>query len=121
MAMPELHALHLNAMRCSANLKNNNNMPKIFNPNTFIKKSESFKSLGNEKNKFYHSTAWRKLRNYKININPMCEIKGCNKIGHTIDHINPILQGGELLSLSNLQTLCKFHNAVKTSKQRFNK
>ena len=69
---------------------------------------------------FYSSSAWLKLRNYKRSINPICE--SCEKLGliipfHTIDHIKPISENGEALSLDNLQTLCKQCHAIKTGKE----
>ena len=69
---------------------------------------------------FYSSSAWLKLRNYKRSINPICE--SCAKLDliipfNTIDHIKPISEGGEALSLDNLQTLCKQCHAIKTGKE----
>lgn len=69
---------------------------------------------------FYSSAAWIKLRNYKRKLNPICE--HCIKLNiiepyHTIDHIKPIIDGGEPLNLDNLQTLCKQCHAIKTGKE----
>jgi 5-methylcytosine-specific restriction protein A len=69
---------------------------------------------------FYSCSAWIKLRNYKRLLNPICE--SCESLGliipyHTIDHIKPISEGGEALSLDNLQTLCKQCHAIKTVKE----
>jgi 5-methylcytosine-specific restriction protein A len=69
---------------------------------------------------FYSCAAWLKLRNYKRLLNPICE--SCESLGliipyHTIDHIKPISEGGEALSLDNLQTLCKQCHAIKTGKE----
>jgi 5-methylcytosine-specific restriction protein A len=69
---------------------------------------------------FYSSSAWLKLRNYKRLLNPICE--SCEKLGliipfNTIDHIKPISEDGEALSLDNLQTLCKQCHAIKTGKE----
>jgi 5-methylcytosine-specific restriction protein A len=69
---------------------------------------------------FYSCAAWLKLRNYKRLLNPICE--SCAKLDliipfNTIDHIIPISEGGEALSLDNLQTLCKQCHAIKTGKE----
>ena len=69
---------------------------------------------------FYSSSAWLKLRNYKRLLNPICE--SCAKLDliipfNTIDHIIPISENGEALSLDNLQTLCKQCHAIKTGKE----
>ena len=54
---------------------------------------------------FYESTAWRRLRRIKLQMNPLCEI--CKKEkATTADHIIPIKQGGAALDVSNLQSLC---------------
>ena len=83
---------------------------------TKTNKQYSNGSAGN----FYSSSAWLKLRNYKRLLNPICE--SCESLGliipyHTIDHIKPISEGGEALSLDNLQTLCKQCHAIKTGKE----
>lgn len=69
---------------------------------------------------FYSSSAWIKLRNHKRLLNPLCE--HCLRLDiltpyHTIDHIKPIIEGGQALDLNNLQTLCKQCHAIKTGKE----
>lgn len=81
---------------------------------------------------FYHTSAWRTLRNSFVKVNPFC-IK-CEPLlvpTHTVDHIKPInplnpfdTQNGiygEPLLWENLQPLCKHCNAVKTGKERHKK
>jgi 5-methylcytosine-specific restriction protein A len=71
--------------------------------------------------KFYQSKQWRSLRNYKIQINPLCEIcerKGLVEGAREIDHIIAIKDGGERLGLSNLQSLCKSCHGSKSAKER---
>ena len=84
------------------------------------KPTHQFKSLGKSE-PFYSSKVWKNLRAYKVSLNPICEVLGCNQIVHTVDHIVPIKLGGKRLDLSNLQSLCKFHNFSKTAKQRGSK
>ena len=67
---------------------------------------------------FYHSRAWKSLRNYKIQLNPLCEEcerKGLVEPGIEIDHILAIKDGGGRLTLRNLQTLCRSCHASKSS------
>ena len=99
--------------------------PKLVNPSWVVqyKKPKQFEGIVRPDN-FYHSTAWRKVRALFINEHPLCyncEKKGIIKIAKVVDHIKPILKGGEALSFSNLQSLChKCHN-VKSAKQRHEK
>jgi 5-methylcytosine-specific restriction protein A len=69
--------------------------------------------------KLYHSAWWRKLRKYKLSLNPVCEnlVFGepchnwANTVHHKIDH-----KGNTKLfcDLSNLQSLCKScHDALR--------
>jgi 5-methylcytosine-specific restriction endonuclease McrA len=96
-------------------------------------------------NPFYKSSQWTRLRNtfikgisYHLIISPHpnaicieCWKEGRVTPTHTIDHIKPINQSnaydtqrcryGEPLEWTNLQPLCKHHNAIKTGKERINK
>jgi len=74
--------------------------------------------------KFYNSTAWRKLRKYWINENPLCVHcleKGITKDATgrngVVDHIKPINEGGGKLDIENLQTLCNKHHNIKSAKE----
>jgi 5-methylcytosine-specific restriction protein A len=69
---------------------------------------------------FYQSTVWRKLRNWHIKLNPLCEmckLKNYYTFGEVVDHINPISKGGAMLDPENLQTLCKTCHGIKTAKE----
>lgn len=90
------------------------------------RKSEPFKSNASRSSgdmrQFYNSTAWRSLRNYKIQINPLCEScerKGLTEPAREIDHIEAIKDGGKNLSLSNLQSLCRSCHASKSAKEQY--
>ena len=70
---------------------------------------------------FYNSKMWRSLRNYKIQMQPLCEQcerKGLTEAGREIDHIVAIKDGGQRLALGNLQTLCSSCHASKSAKER---
>ena len=59
--------------------------------------------------KFYHSTAWRKLRNLKLEQCPFCEEsqrRVITTLAQVVDHIIPINRGGAKLDMANLQSLC---------------
>ena len=77
------------------------------------------------KTKFYHSPAWRKLRQIHLSENPYCVEcikKGKNTAANTVDHIKPINRNdpfntmagmyGDPLDPENLQSMCeKCHNS----------
>jgi 5-methylcytosine-specific restriction endonuclease McrA len=72
-------------------------------------------------NAFYHSAAWRKLRKWYIQQNPICvrcEAKGIIKEANVVDHINPILLRGQKLDAENLQSLCTSCHNSKSAKER---
>ena len=88
------------------------------------RKQEAFRSTASRSSadmrQFYNSTAWRSLRNYKIQLNPLCEIcerKGLTEPAREIDHLQAIKDGGKNLSLSNLQSLCRSCHASKSAKE----
>ena len=59
--------------------------------------------------KFYQSTAWRKLRNLKLEQCPFCEERHrrvITPLAPVVDHILPINRGGAKLDMANLQSLC---------------
>ena len=68
-----------------------------------------------ERNKFYQSSAWRKLRAMYIKRNPLCI--ECNGVGQVVDHIIPIKSGGESLAWDNLQTMCHRCHNVKSGRE----
>ncbi len=74
----------------------------------------------NPNSDFYHSKQWRSLRNYYIQMNPLCEAcKRRDKVtaGYVIDHIKPINMGGHKTDISNLQTLCESCHNSKRGKE----
>ena len=61
---------------------------------------------------FYNTSRWRKLREYKLKINPVCE-RCNNKLGEQVHHIIPIATGMNNIersnlcfNINNLMTLC---------------
>jgi 5-methylcytosine-specific restriction protein A len=78
------------------------------------------KGIGFTADKYYQSKEWKKLRAYKIALNPICEDceeKGVTTKTHTVDHIVPRRQGGTE-ELSNLRSRCKHHNNLKNQADR---
>ena len=59
--------------------------------------------------KFYQSTAWRKLRNLKLEQCPFCEEsqrRVITTLAQVVDHIIPINRGGAKLDMDKIQRLC---------------
>ena len=88
------------------------------------RKTELFKSNAYrgaaEMRAFYNSRQWRSLRNYKIQLDPLCEEcnrKGLVEPGVEVDHIKALRDNGAPLSLSNLQSLCRSCHASKSAKE----
>jgi 5-methylcytosine-specific restriction protein A len=76
-----------------------------------------------EELKFYSSNCWRRLRNYKIKIDPLC--KECWKEGRVtratrVHHIKEIKECPELkFNLDNLESVCdSCHNKIHKMNKR---
>lgn len=70
---------------------------------------------------FYNTTEWRKLRDWKIRKNPLCE--HCDSHGRItpateVDHIVEIEDGGSKTDPDNLQSLCKACHRKKTGEEK---
>lgn len=76
------------------------------------------KGYNGKADKFYQSKLWRDTRKHFLAVYPLC--KRCQELGKVVeatvvDHIFPRSQGGDSLSWSNLQGLCKKCNGIKTA------
>lgn len=68
---------------------------------------------------FLHSTAWRQTRQIKLRLNPVCEVCGIDCTSkNPIDHIINRANGGALLGLDNLMTLCEYHHNKKSAMEQ---
>lgn len=47
----------------------------------------------------------------------MCKAEGVIKQAELVDHIKPIMDGGEVFDWDNLQSLCHSHHNSKTAKE----
>ena len=74
--------------------------------------------------KFYQTKEWKSLREFKIRVNPICEM--CLEFdiiepAAEIDHIVPIKRDPtRCLDINNLQSLCKPCHSRKTMKEEGN-
>ena len=69
---------------------------------------------------FYNSKRWRSLRNYFIQMYPLCvncKRKGEIKNARVVDHIVPINMGGSPIDIKNLQSLCDPCHNSKSAKE----
>lgn len=85
-----------------------------------------FEGANYERNQFYHTTAWRNIRESVIRRDKaICQ--ECNTPIHLtkkpaqVDHIIPISQGGSYTDPNNLQTLCDSCHKTKTAKEICNR
>ena len=58
-------------------------------------------------------STWINLSRRLRRIQPWCSIPGCTDTDLTVDHIVPLAKGGDPYALTNLQVLCRSHNAAK--------
>lgn len=74
------------------------------------------------RHELYNTTRWRKLRELKMSLSPLCEQcerEGRITAGELVDHIIPIEDGGAKFALENLQTLCRAcHNRKHSDSNR---
>ena len=85
---------------------------------------ESFQGFDKTNQSFYNSTKWRKYSHDIRRKEPLCT--HCKENGKTVlatmvDHIKPILQGGDKWLRSNLQPLCSKCHAKKSASDKSNK
>jgi len=69
---------------------------------------------------FYVTTAWRRLRLWKLSEQPLCEhclLRGIIEPATQVDHIVPISAGGEPLDEANLASLCASCHSRKTASE----
>lgn len=86
-------------------------------------KKETFQGFDRSNQSFYNSTKWRKYSHDIRRKHPLCKM--CLKEGKTIiatmvDHIIPILQGGDKWNRDNLQPLCNSCHAKKSATDKQN-
>lgn len=68
---------------------------------------------------FYSSPEWIALRNMvRREARGMCQVPGCNRPGHTVDHRVEIRDGGAPLDRRNVWLLCQPHHVDKTNRER---
>lgn len=95
---------------------------KDFNSDKQIRKQNYKNTYSNKlfnkglKNNFYSSRPWRNLRRWFLNGNPLCNI--CERIATQVDHIIPIMAGGQPLDADNLQSLCASCHSQKTAREK---
>lgn len=67
--------------------------------------------------RFYNSDRWKRARNAKLVMNPMCEM--CKKQPAVmVDHIVELKDGGAETDLENLQSLCDPCHKLKTGREK---
>jgi 5-methylcytosine-specific restriction protein A len=70
--------------------------------------------------RLYEFPVWRKLRTLKLAQDPLCEYcrtQGLLTPATDVDHIVPLVAGGEPLDMGNLQSLCHWCHSRKTNRE----
>ena len=87
----------------------------------WVPERKAFGGRSVDNTKFYQSAPWRKLRAKVLMKRPLCEKckeKGLIVPAQVVDHIVPIIKGGDPLSESNLQPLCHHCHNAKSAKDK---
>jgi len=99
------------------------NVPKKESKKPWIKyqdfakqKRKTWKGNDHEDAAFYNSRAWRRLRLYILQGDPLC--RECNKPATVVDHIEPIRLGGASMDPENLQPMCASCHNKKSRSER---
>lgn len=84
-------------------------------------------------NEIHKSSRWRKTSQLYREAHPICEQclreakegdqsrgkrAGLVQLATSVDHIKPLFAGGEPYDWSNLQSLCDYHHALKSQRER---
>lgn len=67
-----------------------------------------------------YDSQWRKVRDLHLASEPLCRMcakEGRTTSGELVDHIQPLMLGGDRLGTHNLQTLCRRCHALKTASE----
>lgn len=67
--------------------------------------------------RLYDKAAWHRTRAAKLATDPVCQRPGCYQLASQVDHIKPIVEGGELYDWDNLQSLCQACHSSKTARE----
>jgi len=74
-----------------------------------------------ENQDFYNSKEWRELRAWYVKKHPLCVTcreNGIAKPVQIVDHIVEIKDGGSLLCVTNLMSMCNLHHNAKTATEK---
>jgi hypothetical protein len=73
--------------------------------------------------RWYGWTAWKRLRIWKLNRNPLCEEPGCTKPATDIHHVDGTWRENGpgawslFMTRENLEALCHEHHSARTIKE----
>jgi len=86
-----------------------------------LKQDNTKFELQRRNNSFYHTRAWRTLRDRVLHDEPLC--RSCHQAGRigaatVVDHILPINAGGAKLDRANLQPMSAVCHNTKTAKEK---
>ena len=73
------------------------------------------KPIRRRDDKFYHTNAWRRLRQSQLWDEPLCRM--CGKEATDVDHVKPMADGGNPWDKDNLQSLCHSCHSRKTMRE----
>ncbi len=75
-----------------------------------------------QQRRIYNSARWKHTRAHVLHQQPLCPgVFGqpCGHVAEEVDHITPLIDGGDAYLLSNLQGLCRPCHFAKTRNERY--
>ncbi len=64
--------------------------------------------------RLYRTKRWQVLRRHKLDLAPICEEPGCERLATDVHHRQPVNTGGDPWAVANLEALCHEHHSRRT-------
>jgi hypothetical protein len=65
----------------------------------------------------YRTREWTNLRRRVLREEPICAVEGCGERSTSVDHVQPLADGGEPYDRANCRGMCAKHHKERSSRQ----